>query len=93
MKLELELIIKDSGVGIAKEEMTKIQEAFDQLSNEAKNKVEIGLGLTICHRLVRKMGGKLQVESSLHEGTMFTMTIATWCMMPKEAIIAYRANI
>ncbi|MCF2505411.1 ATP-binding protein [Dyadobacter sp. CY107] len=69
--------VKDSGVGIAKEHLDSIFEDFTQISN-VDNKVRqagTGLGLAICKRIVDLYGGQIKVESSLGQGSDFTVRI------------------
>lgn len=48
--------------------------------NEHKdsNKRGTGLGLSICKQIVEKMGGKIEVESKLNEGTTFTIQLKNY---------------
>jgi len=72
------LIIKvqDSGIGIRKEDLPKLFNAFEQL-DKVKNRsiVGTGLGLPICKSLVEMMGGDIVAESEYGHGTLFTVTI------------------
>jgi signal transduction histidine kinase len=69
---EIELIIKDEGLGIPEEDMKHLFERFFR----GKNVVNIqgtGLGLHIVSKYVELMGGTIQVESELEKGTRFTI--------------------
>lgn len=69
---EVELIIKDQGLGIPEEDMKHLFERFFR----GKNVVNIqgtGLGLHIVAKYVELMGGKINVESQLEQGTKFTI--------------------
>jgi len=72
------LIIKveDTGMGIRKEDLPKLFNAFEQV-DKMKNRriVGAGLGLTISKSLVDMMGGEITVESEYGHGTAFTVTI------------------
>jgi len=63
--------IKDTGIGMSPEQITKLFEPFEQGEDERKRADGIGLGLTITHQLVQMMGGDLQVHSVLGEGSRF----------------------
>ena len=67
--------VKDSGVGIPKDKQERIFEAFSQADGSMTRKYGgTGLGLTICTRLVRMMGGKVWVESEPGQGSTFHFT-------------------
>jgi len=68
--------IEDTGMGIHKDDLPKMFNAFEQL-DKVKNRsiVGAGLGLTICKSLVEMMDGEISVESEYGHGTAFTVTI------------------
>lgn len=69
--------VKDTGIGIPKEKQSEIFQGFAQVHAEESSRRfgGTGLGLTISERLVTKFGGKLEVESSLGEGSLFYFSI------------------
>lgn len=68
--------IRDTGVGIASQNLTKIFKAFDQEDASTTRKFGgTGLGLTISNRLLELMGSKLEVESELGKGSTFSFLI------------------
>ncbi|TYQ23969.1 PAS domain S-box protein [Pseudanabaena sp. UWO310] len=67
--------IADTGVGIAPDTLTDIFLPFQQVGDRARRYSGTGLGLPICQKLVEMMGGKLHVESRLHEGSTFWFEI------------------
>ncbi len=72
----LTIKIKDSGVGIEKENISKIFESFYRTGNAAKGGVEgTGLGLSITKGLVDSIGGSISVDSIKNKGTTFTIVI------------------
>jgi signal transduction histidine kinase len=85
----LEIAFSDSGVGMSKETMGKIWAPL--FTTKARG---IGLGLSICKRIVEAHGGRISVESATGEGTTFTVTIPVksksesreeiWMDMPKS---------
>ena len=68
----MELLLADNGVGIEKEDLKHI---FERLYKCDKGRSEkgSGLGLSIVHQLVEKMGGSITVESFPGEGTEFML--------------------
>ena len=64
--------VKDSGIGILKENQDVIFERFVQSDSSVSRKHQgTGLGLAICRKLVELMGGKLRVSSTPGEGAEF----------------------
>ena len=75
-KLELNLIVEDTGIGIPKEQLTDIFQAFKQHDeHDTKKYGGTGLGLAISRRLIEIMDGNIDVESQLGLGTQFRITI------------------
>ena len=69
--------IKDSGIGISKEQKEKIFQAFTQADSSTSRKFGgTGLGLTISQAIIEYMGGKLDVTSKEGEGAEFFFTIS-----------------
>ena len=66
--------VKDTGVGIAKESLEEIFEAFEHMSPDGDTE-GTGLGLPISRRLVEMLGGELNVESELGKGSRFWFEI------------------
>ncbi|WP_202743794.1 transporter substrate-binding domain-containing protein [Acinetobacter calcoaceticus] len=70
----LELIITDTGVGIAEEDQQQIFKPYKQ-SDAGKMQTGTGLGLAICTQLVKMMGGVINLHSQLGKGTQITVHI------------------
>ncbi len=73
----LKIEVEDTGVGISKEKLPTIFDAFVQEDAAVTREFGgTGLGLTITNKLCKLMGGKLDVQSEKGKGTKFTATIA-----------------
>jgi len=73
---EVCLMVRDTGVGIAAEQLPHIFEKFYQANNQAYAAVKgTGLGLAIAREIVEAHGGNISVESTLGTGTTFTITL------------------
>ena len=68
--------IKDTGIGIRKEDMSRLFESFQRLEEEKNRNIEgAGLGMSITMSLLKQMGGDMRVESEYQKGSTFTVTI------------------
>lgn len=75
-KILIEIIVKDSGIGIREEDKEKLFqkfERFDSVKNYAREGT--GLGLTIVKSLAELMDGSVEVESSYGKGSIFRVRI------------------
>ena len=76
-KTELCISISDTGLGIPEENLKTIFQEFEQVDGAANRKFEgTGLGLAISTRLVRMMGGRIEVESKVGEGSTFSIYLS-----------------
>lgn len=71
---QLILVIKDNGMGIAKEHQENIFNKFYRIPTN-KNVKGSGLGLSFVKELVQLLHGDIQLESDLNKGSKFTVTI------------------
>lgn len=75
-KILLKAKVSDQGIGIKKEDMSKLFEAFSQVDMERNHMIEgTGIGLTITERLVTAMGGNITVDSEYGVGSTFMVTM------------------
>lgn len=73
--VRLEFAVKDTGIGIAKENIDKIFEVFEQADDQTTVKFGgTGLGLSIVKNLAKLKGGELHVQSEEGKGSLFTFT-------------------
>lgn len=75
-KTRVKFEVQDSGIGVTSEQKSRIFEAFSQADTSITRKYGgTGLGLTISSNFVQLMGGKLDLESKIGEGTTFFFTV------------------
>jgi signal transduction histidine kinase len=70
----LEIAVEDTGKGISGEDISRILQPFVQLADRY-HRDGTGLGLPICQRLARLMGGELAIASEVGVGSTFTITL------------------
>ncbi|MGH8228322.1 MAG: sensor histidine kinase [Steroidobacteraceae bacterium] len=76
------LRIRDSGIGIAADDLARIFDEFAQLQPQQSPRNQgWGLGLSICHRMVALMGGTIKVDSSPMVGSTFTVSLPPSCVV------------
>lgn len=75
-EIVLIISVKDTGMGIKKEDMGKLFESFQRLDEEKNRNIEgTGLGMNITMSLLKLMDGEMKVESEYGKGSNFTVTI------------------
>jgi PAS domain S-box-containing protein len=67
--------VKDTGIGISKREQKTIFEPYQRRRTDRERLSGLGLGLSLCKKLVELHGGKIWVESQTDQGSTFTFTI------------------
>ena len=76
-KHRIRISIKDTGIGISPEAQKRLFNPFSQADNSIARKYGgTGLGLTISARLIEAMGGKIEIDSVINEGSTFFFTVA-----------------
>ncbi|MDR2199638.1 MAG: response regulator [Deltaproteobacteria bacterium] len=70
------LSVRDTGIGIRKEDVAKLFSAYNQVDTKSNRLIEgTGLGLSIAKRMAQMMDGTIDVESDYGSGSTFTATV------------------
>ena len=74
--VELQIQVRDSGIGISEDDLQRLFLPFEQADGSASRRHEgTGLGLAISLELARLMGGAITCESSVGQGSTFTLRL------------------
>lgn len=85
--------VKDSGMGIQKDDMERLFDSFQRVDEKRNRSIEgTGLGLSIVKQLVDLMGGELSVYSTYGVGSSFVVQIPQK-VLAKEPVGDYRKRI
>ncbi|GAB5506636.1 MAG: ATP-binding protein [Rhizobiaceae bacterium] len=72
----ISFVVTDTGIGIEKDDLSKLGQPFTQLSNDVSRQFEgAGLGLSLVKGLVALHGGALEISSEIGEGTEVKVTL------------------
>ncbi|MCZ8133914.1 MAG: HAMP domain-containing sensor histidine kinase, partial [Algoriphagus sp.] len=66
------IVLEDNGIGIEERHRSDV---FNLFSRATQRNVGTGLGLYMVKEAVEQMGGKIHLESQIHEGTTVTVTL------------------
>ncbi|MCR5686382.1 MAG: response regulator [Lachnospiraceae bacterium] len=84
----LNIVVADTGVGIAQENMGKLFNGFERLGATKNKAIEgTGLGLAITKQLVDAMQGTIEVQSELAKGSTFTVRIPQKIVDSRDSIV------
>ncbi len=84
------LQVKDTGIGIAEEDLPKVFERYFQVNGDLNRRYEgTGIGLSLVKELVDLMGGRISVDSQLNQGTFFSIELPIYNNAPAMTGGAY----
>ncbi len=84
-KVKLFISVKDTGIGIHKDDVDKLFKPFSQVdSSNTRDYGGSGLGLYICKKIVKTMDGKIQVNTNMDKGTEFKIELDLKVSMSKK---------
>jgi cell cycle sensor histidine kinase DivJ len=69
----LELVVADTGIGIARRDLKRLGRPFEQAGGVEQNSQGTGLGLSLVRSLAELHGGRMSLDSTLGEGTAVTV--------------------
>ncbi|MFK7159859.1 response regulator [Marinospirillum sp. MEB164] len=82
---ELELVVRDTGIGMDAATLEHIFEPFEQAQNQRNRQFEgTGLGLSIVKDLAELMGGRIQATSQLQQGSCFRLQLPIQLMQASD---------
>ena len=74
------LSIRDNGIGIPREQQSRIFGRFERADNARKREIKgTGLGLYLCRELVERHGGRIWFESTEGQGSTFSVLLPLYC--------------
>ena len=71
----IRISVKDTGIGLTPEEMAQLFQPFNRLGQEGGTEEGTGLGLAITKQLIEQMGGSINVDSTVGEGSEFLVEL------------------
>jgi cell cycle sensor histidine kinase DivJ len=86
----LEIVVADTGVGIAPEDLARLGRPFEQAGDAEQKQAGSGLGLSLVRAFARLHGGEMVAESTLGEGTTITVRMPV-LVPPAEQPVLGRA--
>ena len=86
-RIELKIVVEDTGIGIKPEDLDKLFQSFQQVDSKRNRNIEgTGLGLSISKQLLELMDGTISVESEYGKGSIFTCTLPQKVLAEAEEI-------
>jgi signal transduction histidine kinase/CheY-like chemotaxis protein len=84
----IRIAVRDSGAGLAPEALAQLFQPFNRLGQAGGVEEGTGIGLVVCKRLTELMGGRIGVESTVGEGSLFWIELNLTSATRVEAVAA-----
>ena len=83
--VDVSVKVSDTGIGIPEDKLESIFQSFEQVDTQSTRQFEgTGLGLAISQRLIRAMGGEIEVMSKLGIGSTFSISLSMKAAEPAD---------
>jgi CheY-like chemotaxis protein/two-component sensor histidine kinase len=80
--------VADTGIGIAEADQERIFQEFTQVDNPVQRRVKgTGLGLPLCRKLAKLLGGQIELTSRPGLGSTFSVTVPVEHVKPEEEVL------
>ncbi|MBN2469503.1 MAG: GAF domain-containing sensor histidine kinase [Anaerolineae bacterium] len=80
-----QVTVADTGIGIPEDDLEKLGQEFFRATNARQSEITgTGLGLAIVKQLIERFGGLLSIQSTLGEGSTFTVSLPLSAASPSE---------
>lgn len=84
---QVQLSVKDTGIGISEADQSRIFEEFTQVAHSLQGRMKgTGLGLPLCRRLATLLGGEIQLVSTPGVGSTFTAMLPVYFAEPDRSL-------
>lgn len=91
---QIVFFVKDTGIGISGEKLTRIFNRFERHEKEGERQFEgAGLGLSISKAYLEMLGGKIWAESEENSGSAFYFSIPYVSMKEESGVVAYKTSL
>lgn len=88
----IQFFVRDTGVGIAEEDLERIMRPFEQAASSfVTSEPGSGLGLMVARRLIDALGGSLTIDSVQHVGSTFSFDLSLPTLAPVERALEGRS--
>ena len=71
----VKMSVRDTGIGLNNEQISHLFEPFNRLGQETLGQEGTGIGLTVCKKLIELMHGKIEVQSTVDQGSVFSISL------------------